>query len=169
MDIETIRRLYDYTYWAHRRVWDCALTLSEDDFRRDMGYAWDSVHGQLVHTMSAEWIWFERLRGRTPSAMFTPADYPDRSSIRARWDEIEADIRAYLDTLTDADLQKSFTYARTGGQQYQEVTGFILLHVANHGTDHRAQVLTMLHRLGAPTVEQDLIYYLRERGLNSGD
>jgi uncharacterized damage-inducible protein DinB len=36
----------------------------------------------------------------------------------------------------------------------------ILAHVVNHGTDHRAQVLDLLHRLGAPNVEQDLIYYL---------
>jgi uncharacterized damage-inducible protein DinB len=36
----------------------------------------------------------------------------------------------------------------------------VLLHVANHGTDHRAQLLRALHDFGAPTFDQDLILYL---------
>jgi uncharacterized damage-inducible protein DinB len=39
----------------------------------------------------------------------------------------------------------------------------ILAHVVNHGTDHRAQILSLLFQLGAPTVEQDLILYLWEQ------
>lgn len=32
--------------------------------------------------------------------------------------------------------------------------------MANHGTDHRAQILRTLYDLGAPTFSQDLIMYL---------
>ena len=31
-----------------------------------------------------------------------------------------------------------------------------LLHLVNHGTDHRATVLERLHALGVPTFDQDL-------------
>jgi uncharacterized damage-inducible protein DinB len=41
------------------------------------------------------------------------------------------------------------------------------LHVINHGTDHRAQILAMLNQLGGETVEQDLIFYLREKAEGS--
>jgi hypothetical protein len=37
-----------------------------------------------------------------------------------------------------------------------------ILRLVNHGTDHRAQVLRLLHDLGAPTFNQDLIIYLWE-------
>ena len=37
-----------------------------------------------------------------------------------------------------------------------------LLHVANHGTDHRAQILRLLHDLGVETVSQDYIFYIYE-------
>ena len=36
----------------------------------------------------------------------------------------------------------------------------MLLHVANHGTDHRAQILRVLHDLGVQTTSQDLIFYV---------
>jgi uncharacterized damage-inducible protein DinB len=39
----------------------------------------------------------------------------------------------------------------------------ILLHLVNHGTDHRATVLEKLTDLGAPTFDQDFIFWLWNR------
>jgi uncharacterized damage-inducible protein DinB len=38
----------------------------------------------------------------------------------------------------------------------------VLLHVANHGTDHRAQILRLLNDLGLRTESQDYIFYVYE-------
>jgi uncharacterized damage-inducible protein DinB len=38
----------------------------------------------------------------------------------------------------------------------------VLLHVANHGTDHRAQILRLLNELGIQTTSQDYIFYVYE-------
>lgn len=38
----------------------------------------------------------------------------------------------------------------------------VLLRVANHGTDHRAQLLRVLHNLGVKTESQDYIFYVYE-------
>jgi predicted N-acetyltransferase YhbS len=38
----------------------------------------------------------------------------------------------------------------------------VLLHVVNHGTDHRAQLLRSLHDLGLETSSQDYIFYVYE-------
>ncbi len=35
----------------------------------------------------------------------------------------------------------------------------VLLHVVNHGTDHRAQLLRLLNELGVETTWQDYIFY----------
>jgi len=36
----------------------------------------------------------------------------------------------------------------------------VLLHVVNHGTDHRAQILRVLNDLGVKTTSQDYIFYV---------
>jgi len=36
----------------------------------------------------------------------------------------------------------------------------VLLHVVNHGTDHRAQLLRVLNDLGVNTEYQDYIFYV---------
>jgi uncharacterized damage-inducible protein DinB len=38
----------------------------------------------------------------------------------------------------------------------------VLLHVVNHGTDHRAQILRLLNELGLKTASQDYIFYVYE-------
>jgi uncharacterized damage-inducible protein DinB len=36
----------------------------------------------------------------------------------------------------------------------------VLLHVINHGTDHRAQLLRFLNDLGVKTTSQDFMFYV---------
>jgi len=139
------------------------MQLTDEQFTRDIGYSWRSIHGQVVHTMSAEWIWLSRLDGMSPTSLFKNEDYPDRTAVRARWDEIEAEVRAFMDNLQDSQLGETIHYQNTSGQPYGKKGFEILAHLANHGTDHRAQILAMLYQLDAPTVGQDMIGYLIER------
>ena len=43
--------------------------------------------------------------------------------------------------------------------------------MVNHGTDHRAQVLRVLHDLGVDTTSQDYIFYVYEtaQGVNGAN
>ena len=168
MTIDLAKMLFDYNYWAHRLMWEKSIaTLTDAQFTQTLDYSWGSIHNQVVHTMSAEWMWFSRLQGTSPEAMFDPADYPTREAVRSRWDAVETMVRDYLDNLKEGDLTSPFSYSTTSGNTYTQVKGEIMAHVVNHGTDHRAQTLAMLHHLGAPTVEQDLIFYLRARAEKS--
>lgn len=158
-----IRTLYDYNYWAHRRVWSCVVQLSDEQLHRPLDYSIGSIQAQLVHTMSAENVWFTRLRGESPASMFNPSDYPTLDSIRQAWDKIEAQVYEYLGTLDDATLAHSLQYHNTAGNAFSTSIWGILLHLLNHGTDHRAQTLAMIHIVGGPTLDQDIIRYLREQ------
>lgn len=163
MNIEVIRTLFDYNYWAHRKVWDCIMELSSEQFTQHIPYSMGSVHSQVVHSMSAEWIWLSRLCGNAPTSMLTVEEYPTRGLIRQKWDNIEADMRAYLDAITEDQLHQTFDYQQTDGTPRQDKILDILLHVVNHGTDHRAQILRILGDFGAPTIAQDIIFYMREK------
>lgn len=156
-----IHRLFDYNYWMHRALWDkCILPLTDEQFTFYNDYSKGSVQRQLVHTMSVEQLWLSRIQGVNPNALPKPDEYPTRESIRARWDEIEADWRTYLTALTEADLERTVEYkyiiksgeiTETRRMRLWE----ILVQVVNHGTDHRAQILAAIHHAGRATMEQD--------------
>jgi uncharacterized damage-inducible protein DinB len=164
MEIDHLRTLYDYNYWAHDKVWGCIENLTDDQFICDMGHSWGSVRGQVVHLMSGEWVWISRLsRGISPTAHLTVEDFPTRDKIKENWKTIETDVRGYLNQLDNEKLNQRLDYKNLGAHPQQTPIWQILCHLLNHGTDHRAQLMAMLHRLEAPTVEQDMILYFREK------
>lgn len=160
ISLQTIRELYTYDRWAHERALAMAETLSEDELHRDMGNSHGSVAGTLVHTMWAEWIWLRRWKGESPRVVFDPADYPSVGSIRSRWDEIWSEQAAFLESLTSPRLRDRIAYLNLKGERWEYPLWQELLHLVNHGSYHRGQVVTLMRQLGKHAVPTDfLIFY----------
>jgi uncharacterized damage-inducible protein DinB len=121
-----------------------------------------SIRGQVTHMMDAESIWLARIGGTSPTAFADVQRYADKAEFRAAYHTHQGMVSAFFDSLTDPLLDREIAYRTVTGREYQQRMWQILVHVANHGTDHRAQTLAMLHQMGAPTVDQDIIFYLRE-------
>lgn len=158
MNADAFRQYYDYHFAENRKLWDryiCQLT--DEQFTQALDYSHGSVRDQIVHLMSVDDAWFHDLQGSEfPEAL--PAGTNDREAIRAYWDRVEGNMRGYLaelsdDMLFDKPLQ---------GEDKDLVLWQVLLHVVNHGTDHRAQLLRLLHDMGVETGYQDYVFYLYE-------
>jgi uncharacterized damage-inducible protein DinB len=108
--------------------------------------------------MSTDEVWFAGLRGANFPEDFPPGGGDDRAAIRARWDAVEEMMRAYLAGLTNEMLSEK---PIVDPEEDQNLTTWqVLLHVVNHGTDHRAQLLRLLNDLGVKTTSQDYIFYV---------
>ena len=158
MNADAFRHLYNYHFAENRSTWDRYIVpLPREQFTQEIGYSRGSIRNQVVHMMSADNGWFSALRGVDFPKDLVPADLPDRESIRARWDTLEQEMRAYLGILRDEML---FTKPFAEGEDKDLILWQVLIHVVNHGTDHRAQVLRSLNDLGVKTVSQDYIFYV---------
>ena len=163
MQVEDIQMLFDYGYQTNARLLDTAAQLTPAQFTQPV-FKIGSVHRTLVHQMSAEWVWRSRLQeGVSPTAQLNPADFPSLDAIRARWGAEEAAMRAYLTGLRDEDLARTVHYKTTTGKPSSDTVGPLLLHIVNHGTQHRSEVAAMLTELGHSPGDLDLLLYLRQR------
>jgi uncharacterized damage-inducible protein DinB len=108
--------------------------------------------------MNVDDVWFSELRGVAPADPVPPATVDDRDLIRAQWDRVEQHMRGYLAELRDEML---FDQPIEEPDEDQDLIVWqVLLHVVNHGTDHRAQLLRLLNDLGVETTSQDYIFYV---------
>jgi uncharacterized damage-inducible protein DinB len=90
--------------------------------------------------------------------------FPDLATIRALWRDQEAKMRALLDTLDEAGINRRMEYKLLSGTPGASVFWHMLQHVVNHASYHRGQITTMLRQLGAtPPKAMDLIAFYRER------
>jgi uncharacterized damage-inducible protein DinB len=166
MNTTEILMLYDYNYWAHARILQAALQVTPEQFAAPNTSSYGSLRGTLVHALFAETIWRRRLQGESmPAGLPVEADFRTPADLQKACAANEAEMRAYLQSLSDADLQAVVKYQNTKGVAFQNVTWNILLHVLNHGTQHRAEAAAMLTDLGHSPGDIDMILYLREKGL----
>ena len=157
MNANAFRHFYDYHFAENRKVWSYVTPLSYEQFTQAVDYSHGSVRNQIVHLISVDDIWFSPLRGLEVPEWLDPADFDDRKNIRAHWDRVEQNMRDYLAKLRDELLfEKPFA----DGEDKDLILWQVLLHVANHGTDHRAQLLRLLNDLGVETRSQDYIFYV---------
>ena len=148
--MELIRELYDYHRWANRRLFDVAASLG-DAVTRDMGKHWSvpNVKGMLAHLYGADFIWLSRWKGGSPARLPGDADFQTLGDLRAAWDTLEAEQRAFVEGLREADLARPVTYKNTAGEQFRVALGPLLQHVVNHATHHRSEVATMITLISA--------------------
>jgi uncharacterized damage-inducible protein DinB len=163
VNVEDIRLLYAYNSWANHRTLDSCAGLTSEPFTRDLGSSFRSVRDTLAHIYGAEWIWLERWNGRVPSALPFPSDFPDFDSVRSRWAQHEANLDAFIASLTPTELERIIKYKNTQGAPFEGPLWPMLQHVVNHGSYHRGQIATLLRQLGAKPVSTDLIVFHRER------
>lgn len=161
MNANAFRHLYGYHFAENRKIWDeYVVSLPYERFVHDAGYSHGSVRDQIVHLMNVDDVWFTGLRGIEPSEEFPAADSDDRNVIRAHWDIVEQTMRDYLSTLQDDLLLDK--PIKEPEEDRNLIAWQVLLHVVNHGTDHRAQLLRVLNDLGVMTTSQDYIFYVYE-------
>jgi uncharacterized damage-inducible protein DinB len=163
-EVDMIRTMYEYGYWAFDKVWDCVMQLSDEQFVQELGYSKGSIRHQVVHMMSATQRWIIRLKGEPLPPHLAFEDFDTRAAARSKWDELCDEALAYIHTLSESDLDGVIRWELPARQMTAGNTRWeILLHAANHATDHRAQILAMLNQhFGIETPEQDMLFYLLE-------
>ncbi|MGV2432360.1 MAG UNVERIFIED_CONTAM: hypothetical protein LVQ98_03095 [Rickettsiaceae bacterium] len=110
--------------------------------------------------MSAEWGWRIRCQeGRSPSTLLDPLEYPTVEALAACWGAEEEAMRGYLATLREEDLAQPLAYVTTTGRPFSSTLWHILVHVVNHGTQHRSEVAHALTQLGHSPGDLQMILY----------
>lgn len=158
MNAAVFRLLFDYSAWANAKVWECVDSITQEEFVKPLNYSLGSVWHHLVHIPSVDNRWFSLLRSQDIPAHFDPKAYPKVEQVSLLWQIIYNDVNDYLDNMTDADVNRDISLG--GGRTMPAWQ--VLLHVLNHATDHRAQLLYGIHQIGGRSTELDFVYYLRD-------
>ena len=164
MTVKDVERLYDYGYWANRKLMPVLGSLTPEQFTQSVAGSYGSVRNTLVHTMSAEWGWIDRCGGHKRGPALNAEDYPTLASIADTWRVVEEHARAFLASLSDADLTRTVEFKLPQSDQAHVMRiGDLLQHSCNHAVHHRGQVALLVRTLGFVPGNFDLLIYDAER------
>ena len=162
MKAEDIKLYYEYNEWANNRILDAAERVLPEQLISSNDLGWGSLLGALVHILDAEYGWFSFLFEREDEGVMDPESFADIASLRARWNQQSAVTRQCLDSLRDEDLYRIHKSERDG-KTYTWILWQVLVHVVNHGTQHRAEAAALLTGFGHSPGDMDFTLFLRQR------
>jgi len=119
------------------------------------GFGHPSIWKQLVHIMTCEEGWVHDLQNKAFSG-WREEDCPTIAAMLAAKDRIREATRAYLEGLTEEQLNTTLAQRPVDWGGELRSPAFILLHVITHAFHHKGQVVAMLRILGYPAPDTDL-------------
>lgn len=153
---EGIRALHAWTHGCLDLVFDHAEKLAQAQFTREIdGFGIASVRNLLAHILYCEEGWVHALQD-LPFAEWKYPDYPTVASLREAKKRVFAETLAYLDGLSDAQLNATLVRRPKGWTKPLRSPAFILHHILTHAFHHKGQVVAMFRMLGHPAPDTDL-------------
>lgn len=168
MQAEMVRTMYDYGDWAMEKVFVAAEGLTQEQFDAPGTAGHGSIRETLFHLIRAHKSWLSWWDGSLPSdessiPKLDAKDYPDLDSIRALWADVSGQTAAFTDNLQDADLARVYADTDEDGEPESFILWQMMVHVVNHGTQHRSEVAAMLTDFGHSPGNLDMIFYFLEQ------
>jgi uncharacterized damage-inducible protein DinB len=159
---ESLLRLQRYNAWANARFIEVLGTLSEAQLDTEIISSFSSIRKTVQHTWGAEDIWLQRLQ-RVASPVWNGLNTQiSFSEVLTNWRATSESLIAFAESLDEAAFSDTIHVVSLKGATSEDVIADVLQHVANHGSYHRGQLVTMLRQLGFSTIPQtDFIAYAR--------
>lgn len=156
MRADEIRFLFAYDRWATQRVLNTLDGLDPAEWARSDVVGDRGLGGILVHQLGSSQRWRILFEGRAPDGgdKLELEPLPTIDELRERWAAEWVAVDAWLQTLTDGFVAN----VHEGVPVWQ-----LLVHVVNHGTQHRAEAAALLTAEGRSPGELDLFDYAEEQ------
>jgi len=161
--VNDLEVLYDYGYWANRKLFGVISVLTTEEFTKDVAGSYGSIRNTMVHVLSAEAGWLDRCGGPKRGPRLKPADFPTAETLIEAWKKVERAMRDFLAELDDEDIDRSVEFVLGDSAPRSMPIRELLQHGANHGVHHRAQVALLLRLLGHAPGNFDMIFYFEEK------
>jgi uncharacterized damage-inducible protein DinB len=161
VNIKDINLIYEYNYWANKRILAQCKNVILEQFTEPAEFPYGGLRGTMVHVLEAENAWRTRFEGVDFSEILE-AEFPTFESLEARFADEEKAMRKYLANVREEALANVVRYPIDDGKFRERILWHCLVHVVNHGTQHRSEAAALLTRFNQSPGDLDFTVFLNE-------
>ncbi len=158
------KELAEYHLWANTTVCNWLDQITDHQWKQEVVSSFNSIQQTVLHVMSADKAWLERFR-KNPNVPWLQNEFKGtKEEHLALLKKISEELKEFIDAFDENDLEKNLDFKRLNGDAYSMPYYQLFAHIANHGTYHRGQLVTMLRQVGFTNVSAtDLLAIYRNR------
>ncbi len=163
---EYFAMLARYDLWATRRLLDEHVAhLSDEEYRRDCGLFFCSVHRTLNHLLVTEHAvsWPRFAEGASPMIGLDEELEGDRRRLRDALIASAERWQPLIQSWPESRFVGVLSYTNTEGVPRSLPFAAALAHLFNHGTHHRGQITAAITAMGHGCPELDLSLMLAQK------
>ncbi len=151
--LEMLKMFYAYNAWATGQLIKSLYQLNQDQLTASGCSGNGSIQDTLAHLLGTQWgwfCWFDKSMTAQESIVLklSARDIDSPEKLTRKWQEIDRQTNACLENLTEADVTETWSASFPNGFSMALPLWQLLLHVANHGTHSRAQIIAAIRRFG---------------------
>ena len=159
---QLLQQYAQYNAWANKIIIDQIKQLSEEQLHKEIASSFDTIYKTILHLMDVESIWLQRLK------LAEHVEWPGRT-FNGSVDELSKKLlqlsqqwEEWITNTNEVNITHVFAYQNSKKEQFKQPVYEVLLHLFNHQTYHRGQVVTMLRQLGIEKIPAtDFIVFSR--------
>jgi uncharacterized damage-inducible protein DinB len=161
---EILQQLAAYNIWANALLMEILKKLPRELHQKEIPSSFNSLEKTVLHMWNAESVWWQRMKLQEriigPMGNFNGKmeDAIEGLTLQNKqWNE-------WINKAQEHHLEHVFQYQNFKGEQFKQPIYQMLLHLFNHGTYHRGQIVNMLRQLGVEKIPQtDFIVWSRKK------
>ncbi len=156
-----------YNTWANKILLEHISQLPEEQVHKEIVSSFPSIYKTVLHMMDVESIWWQRLKlaehVEFPSLTFK-GNFEELCGIilqlSKQWEE-------WIRNTNEVNITHVFAYQNSKKEQFKQPVYEVLLHLFNHQSYHRGQVITMFRQLSIDKIPPtDFIVFSRSRKIS---
>ncbi|NOT36489.1 MAG: DUF1572 family protein [Saprospiraceae bacterium] len=156
-------QLAKYNVWANQRFFDVFSTLDQEQLEQEINSSFNSIRMTVKHMFDAEKGWWFRLNDPQFLYKFGEDYNGEFSELLKEFKEISQQWVRFIESSDEQIFQSKFKYRRANGE-YESLIQDAIIHLFNHASYHRGQLVTMLRQVGSNKIPStDFILYTREK------
>lgn len=160
---ELLLQLSAYNLWANQLLFTLIKNLPEELHQKEVASSFPSLYKTILHMWDAESIWWQRMK--LQERIIRPSDDFKGSLPEAIAELLQHDKQwnEWIRATQERQLEHVFQYQNIQRDQFKQPIYEMLIHLLNHNTYHRGQLVTILRQLGVDKIPQtDFIVWSRK-------
>lgn len=151
-----------YEYWANEKLLSVVRDLTEEQQKRSITSSFPSLFKTFLHMWDANTIWWQRLQKAGEIMVPSLTFHPTMAEVEKGLLQSNQQWINWIKDASPEDLEYVLPYKTMKGDAFAQPVKEIVLHLGNHSSYHRGQVVTMLRQVGVEKIPQvDYILFSR--------
>lgn len=145
-------KMLHYDAWAFSKITEA---FEHQHITDEKCLAW------LSHIVWTYRHWLERFQKGTSTSPIWETRSLDE--IKKLYQQVYSELEHFIADQSGSTLQENISYSNSKGQKFEQPLEDLVIHVFNHATHHRGQIVSRLRDMGYQPPRTDYVVYMREK------